>query len=51
MSKVVHAPGKKKYAVSLVDFGIVNASGGSGEVRLALVVVKARNDKARLENI
>ena len=26
----------------MVDFGIVNASGGSGEVWLALVVVKAR---------
>ena len=32
-----------------VDFGIVNGSGGSGEVWLALVVVKSRNDKARLE--
>ena len=35
----------------LVDFGIINASGGSDEALLALVVVKARNDKARLEKI
>ena len=35
----------------MVDFGIVNVSGGSGEVRLALVVVKTRNDRARPEFI
>jgi hypothetical protein len=35
----------------LFDFGIINASGGSGEVRLALVAVKAGNYKARLEKI
>jgi hypothetical protein len=35
----------------LFDFGIINASGGSGKVWLALVVVKARNKKARLEKI
>ena len=34
-----------------MDFGIINAGGDSGEVRLALIVVKARNDKARLEKI
>jgi hypothetical protein len=35
----------------LVDFGIIEASVGYGEVWLALVFVKARNDKARLKKI
>ena len=42
--------GKHEFG-GMVDFGIVNASCGTCEVRTALVVGNARNDKERLEYI